>query len=158
MQDSRRRFLKHIAGVASVLLGGTQLVGCLGESDTQQPGTSEPAVQSGSDSPTEQPVLPAGSTSPGPTQMPANAAPVWQPSPAIEFVEGVPAVVPIRNFVNDPDGAALLITLNSGALLPGITWNPIDATLAYDGRPLGAKADAPVVVTGITFAADDRMI
>lgn len=90
--------------------------------------------------------------------MSANAAPVWQPEPAIDFVEGVPAVVSIRNFVNDPDGAALLITLNSGALLPGITWNPNDATLAYDGRPLGAKADVPVVVTGITFAADDRMI
>ncbi len=88
--------------------------------------------------------------------MPANAAPVWQPSPAIEFVEGVPAVVPISSFVNDPDGAALVITLNSGTLLPGITWNPNNATLAYDGRPLGAKPDAPVVLTGVTFAADDR--
>jgi hypothetical protein len=40
--------------------------------------------------------------------------------------------------------------------LPGITWNPTTAVIEYDGRPLGAKPGAPVVVTGITFSADDR--
>lgn len=161
MQNSRRSFLQQLAGVVAVLLGGTPLAGCLGGSDSQQPPPSEPAVQSGAAAP-DSPVQPvaqsmqAGASAAGPNQMSANAAPVWQPAPAIEFVEGVPAVVPIRSFVNDPDGAALVITLNSGALLPGITWNPSDATLAYDGRPLGAKPDAPVVLTGITFAADDR--
>lgn len=159
MQNSRRCFLNQLAGVVGVLLGGSQLSGCLGESNTQPSTPSEPAVQSGaadSDLPIAQSMRAAEGNPAAPSQMSANAPPVWQPSPAIEFVEGVPAVVPIRNFVSDPDSAALVITLSSGTLLPGITWNPNDATLAYDGRPLGARPDAPVVLTGITFAADDR--
>jgi len=45
--------------------------------------------------------------------------------------------------------------LASGALVPGLTWNPADYTIAYDGRALGASDDAPVVVTGLVFTADD---
>jgi hypothetical protein len=153
MQTTRRLFLKQFAGAISILLGGTQLVGCLGKSDTQQPG-----MQSGSaaaaqpiDQAAPQPTAPAA-----PPQMAANAAPMWQPSPTVDFVEGVPTVVSIRSFVNDADGGQLLITLNSGMLPPGITWNPNNATLAYDGRPLGAKPEAPVVLTDVTFAADDQ--
>lgn len=153
MRNPRRRFLKQLAGVVSVLVAGPQLAGCLGESDSQQSATSEPAMQSSSPTataPTPQP------TPPAPSQASSSSAPVWQPSPTIEFVEGVPAVVSMRDFVRDPDNDPLVITLKSGALLPGITWNPSNATIAYDGRPLGAKPDAPIVVTGITFIADDQ--
>jgi hypothetical protein len=92
----------------------------------------------------------------GPSAAPLDSAPMWQPAPTIEFVEGVPAVVSVRAFVRDPDSDPLVITLKSGALIPGITWNPTDYTIAYDGRPLGATDSAPVVVSGISFEADDR--
>jgi hypothetical protein len=64
-------------------------------------------------------------------------------------------MVSVRQFVNDADRDALTIKQESGALLPGITWDPSRAILAYDGRPLGAKPGAPVVVTGLTFSAED---
>jgi hypothetical protein len=80
---------------------------------------------------------------------------VWQASPTIEFVEGIPATVSVSQFVQDPDQDPLVIQLRTGALIPGITWNPSNATIAYDGRPLGAKPQDPVVLSGITFSADD---
>jgi hypothetical protein len=42
-----------------------------------------------------------------------------------------------------------------GELGPGLTWNPTDYTIAYDGRPLGATDDVPFVSTGLIFIADD---
>jgi hypothetical protein len=90
-----------------------------------------------------------------PVAEPLDGSPVWQPSPTIEFVEGVPAVVSVRQFVQAPDSDPLVIALQSGTLIPGLTWNPTAYTIAYDGRPLGAKPDAPVIVTGLTFTADD---
>ncbi len=159
MRTSRRIFLKEVVGVVSVLLGGTQLSGCLGGGGgSEQSTTSAAATQSGSETaaaPATQPT-PAAPSAAAPTATGANAAPVWQPSPAIEFVEGVPTVVSVRDFVKDPDSDPLVIALQSGTFLPGITWNPSNATIAYDGRPLGAKPDQPVVLTGIIFSADDR--
>jgi len=154
MPNSRRYFLKQLAGVASVLVGGTQLVGCLGDSDPPPSAAIDPATQSSSPTAT----APTTASMPAPSatsQAAVNSGPVWQPSPTIEFVEGVPATVSVRDFVQDPDQEPLVIALKSGALLPGMTWNPNNAMIAYDGRPLGAKDDAPVVVTGITFSADD---
>jgi hypothetical protein len=145
--------MKQLAGVGSLLLGGTHVSGCLFESDTaSQPGAT-PAAQSGSTTSTAPATQPPPAM-PGPA--PANSGPVWKSSPTIEFVEGVPAVISVRDFVEDPDRDPLVITMKSGALLPGITWNPSNATIGYDGRPLGAKPGAPVVVTGVTFSADDR--
>ena len=57
------------------------------------------------------------------------------------------------DFVRDPDSDPLVITLNSGELLPGFTWNPLNYTLAYDGRPMGAKPDASIFT--VIFGADD---
>ena len=133
MQRSRRSFLKQAAGIASMLLGGT---GCAA-------GAVGIATLVGV-------VMPAA-----PPSTPLNSGPVWQPSPTIEFVEGVPTTIPVRHFVVNPDNDSLVIALKSGVLSPGITWNPRNSTIAYDGRPLGAKADAPVVVSGISFTADD---
>lgn len=146
--------MQQLAGVGSLLLGATHLSGCLEESDDSSPSaTSTPPTQSNSTTP----AAPAPQPTPAaPSPAPLNSGPVWQPSPVIEFVEGVPATVSVRDFVQDPDRDPLVITLRSGRLLPGITWNPNTFVITYDGRPLGAKPAAPVVVTGITFSADDR--
>lgn len=152
MQTSRRSFLARLAGAVSVLVGGTPLMGCLGEGDSDPPAASGSAMQSGS-------TTSAAQTTQSPPAVPArqttSSGPVWERSPTIEFVEGVPAKVSVREFVQDADRDALVIKQESGALLPGITWDPSRAILAYDGRPLGAKPGAPVVVTGLTFSADD---
>lgn len=158
MKASRRRFLKGL----SAFVGATQLAGCLGD------GGSSPAdATSASNAPTAASVASAEAAAAGygpaptpsaphsPTQARQNGGPVWQPSPTIEFVEGVPAVVSVRDFVRDPDSDPLVITLQAGTLIPGLTWNPNHATIAYDGRPLGATDTAPVFVAGIVFSADD---
>jgi hypothetical protein len=151
MPTTRRSFLKQLAAALSGLLAVTPLSGCLSDSDTQESATSEQPTQ------TSAPTAPATQApAAAPTQEPLNTGPVWQPSPTIEFVEGVPAVVSVRDFVLDPDRDPLVITMKSGRLLPGITWNPSNATIGYDGRPLGAKPGTPVVVPGVTFSADDR--
>ena len=150
MGTSRRSFLKGIGGLASVVVGGMALSGCLGEGDSQQS-----AAPMATPEPVSQANMTAPVMAPAPSAQAANTGPVWQPSPTIAFVEGVPAVVSVRQFVDDANQDPLVITLKSGALPPGITWNPNNATIAYDGRPLGAKPDAPTVVTGIVFAADD---
>jgi hypothetical protein len=69
-------------------------------------------------------------------------------------VEGVPAVVSMLDFVSDPDSDPLVITLKSGAYLAGLTWDPKNYTITYDGLPVGAEADAPIFTTFI-FSADD---
>jgi hypothetical protein len=150
MPISRRSFLARIVASASALVGGAPLLGCLGESDSDQSATA---------STTQSAAAPAAPTAPSapatPTQTPANSGPVWESSPTIEFVEGVPSMVSVRQFVSDADRDALTIKQESGRLLPGITWDPSRAILSYDGRPLGAKPGAPVVITGLTFSADD---
>ena len=152
MLDSRRSFLKQLGGVVSALVGGTGLSGCLGEDDAQSSSATTRTQSAAQSAP-----IPLTSPPPpdAPPAVPADNSPVWQPSPSIEFVEGVPGTVSVRDFVSDPDSDPLVITLNSGTLLPGLTWNPTNYTIAYDGRPLGAKDDAPIVVTGLTFTADD---
>src|SRR5262245_20652407 len=119
--------------------------------------TSAESTSQGGTTTTTTPTAPAASSTPSePSQQAANSGPVWQPQPTIEFVEGVPAVVSVRQFVQDSDQDPLIITLKSGTLLPGITWDPNNYTITYDGRPLGAQPDAPVVVSGLTFSADDQ--
>ena len=157
MLASRRLFLRQFVSLPSLLIGGTHLAGCLGESNstpstTQQPMTPGAGPQADASASTPSMTQSAPGT---PSSQPLNSGPVWQPSPTIEFVEGVPSVVSVKQFVRDPDQDPLVIQLKSGTLLPGITWNPNTATIAYDGRPLGAKPDQPVVVSGITFSADD---
>jgi hypothetical protein len=162
MHLSRRDFLKHLGRALPLFVGGTQLAGCLGESGSQpdamaQPETRAiPATTGAASSPAAGQVAASASAPDGTTKSSANASPVWQPTPTIDFVEGVPATVSIRAFVTDANSDPLVISLNSGALPPGITWNPNTATLAYDGRPLGAREDAPVQVSGVTFVADDQ--
>lgn len=152
MRASRRYFLKHLVSLIAMTLGGTQLAGCLGDWGSE----SSPPPGSGAESSSTSTATTTQPTPSAPSQTTLNSAPVWQTSPTIEFVEGVPAVVPVREFVQDPNQDPLIITLKSGVLLPGITWDPNKALIAYDGRPLGAKPDAPVVLTGITFSADDQ--
>ena len=156
MLDSRRSFLKHAAGVMSALMGGAGLSGCLGEDNSSQASSATTRTAQSSSRPRPLSADPTILAPPaGPPAAPPDSAPVWRAETTIEFVEGVPAAVDLRGFVQDPDSDPLVITLKSGALVPGLTWNPTDYTIAYDGRPLGAKDDAPIVVTGLTFNADD---
>jgi len=151
MRHSRRCFLKRLTGVISMLMGATQLVGCLGESDSQPPATSQPPTE-----PAPAAAMPpAAQPTPPPQASSSSSGPVWVSEPTIELVEGVPSAVAVSQFVSS-DSPRLVITLQSGTLLPGITWNPSNATLAYDGRPLGAKPYTPIVLTGLVFSADDR--
>ena len=115
---------------------------------------SPPPVQS---SP-RPPSAPPSQSAPRPPSLPpptVNRAPIWLPGTTIEFVEGVPAVVSMLGFVRDPDSDPLVITLQSGSLWPGFTWHPTNYTIAYDGRPMGAKVDAPIVAPAVIFSADD---
>jgi hypothetical protein len=157
MSLSRRSFLKHAVNVFAMTLGVTQLAGCLGGGGSGSDSASSSPAAAAASSPVQSDLgtAPATNVAAGPTQTPMNSAPVWNPSPTIEFVEGVPAVVSIAQFVQDPDSDAFAIQLRSGAMPPGIMWNPSTASVEYDGRPLGAKPDAPVVLTGVTFSADD---
>lgn len=156
---SRRVFLKLM-----LVSSGAQLSGCLGNSGSADPAAPQPVDQGAvSQTPPPAPVASAPAKSPSETapapavasQPAQNSGPVWDPAPNIQFVEGVPAVVAVRQFVRDPELDPLVIQLRSGALVPGMTWNPTDGTIAYDGRPLGARAEQPVLVSGVTFSADD---
>ena len=163
MQASRRSFLKQLAAGVSALFGAMQLSGCLGESGDSQFAASEVAPQSSwtAESNPAGPTAPVSQGAPSatvdaPTQQALNQGPVWEPAATIEFVEGVPAVISVRQFVRDPDQDPLVISLKSGALIPGVTWDPVNATIAYDGRALGATDDVPIVVPAVVFSADDR--
>jgi hypothetical protein len=169
MRASRRSFLKQLTAGVSALFGATQLSGCLGEKGDAQVVTSAPAgqlstaAQSSADAQLGRPAQTADAsqasppaTPDAPTQSPLNQGPIWQPDTTIEFVEGMPAAISVRQFVRDPDQDPLIISLKAGALIPGLTWDPVNATITYDGRPLGANDDTPIVVSGVVFSADDR--
>ena len=145
MHPSRRSFLKQFAAVSSALLSG-----CLGEAYS-----SQATITLGAQSSAALPPTSGAEAVPVATSSSVNTGPVWQAAPTIEFVEGVPAVVSVRDFVRDPDNNPLVIALASGTLIPGLTWNSTNATIAYDGRPFGAEPDRAIVVTGVTFVADD---
>lgn len=157
---SRRSFLKLLA-----LFGGAQLAGCLGNSDSEQaanPQVSEqatgvqPIASPNATTSTQSVALAKPDAHTGPAQQPQNTGPVWDPAPSIQFVEGVPTVISVRQFVQDPQNDPLVIQLRSGVLSPGMTWNPNDGTIAYDGRLYGATPDRPISLIGVTFSADDR--
>ena len=153
MHPSRRSFLKQFAAVSSALLSG-----CLGEAYPSQSTITLGAQSSAALPPTSgagAAAAPVAEAVPVATSSSVNTGPVWQAAPTIEFVEGVPAAVSVRDFVRDPDNNPLVIALASGTLMPGLTWNSTNATIAYDGRAFGAEPDRVIVVTGITFVADD---
>ena len=145
MRVTRRAFLKQLA-LAGSLLGAGALSGCLWDDrgGGGSAGSTAPPATTG-----------ASSSAPAPSAQAQNASPVWQPDPTIEFVEGVPSKISVKQFVQDANNDPLIVSMQSGSLPPGIVWNPNTAMIEYDGRPLGAKADAPLVVSGPVFAADD---
>ena len=153
MRIARRSFLRVLAGVASVVFGGSQLAGCLGYDSSGKQSSSRRARAL----PTRRrrsPPRARRQITRRPEARPSSA-PVWDTSTTIDFVEGVPAVISVREFVRDPAQDPVVITLKSGKLIPGITWNPNNASLSYDGRPLGAKPGAPMILTDFSFTADD---
>lgn len=79
----------------------------------------------------------------------ANASPTWRAVPTITFTQGVPASISIAAYVSDADGDAIVITKNSAALPPGVTYDAASKSLVYDG--VGAVGST----TGHVFTADD---
>ena len=154
-RSSRRAFLKKLANVVALGLGTAHLADCLGGSGSDAASTTIDATARGSRSSATLFASTAEDALTVPMQTATNDGPMWQGSPTIEFVEGVPGVVSVRQFVQGPDNNPIAIQLRSGDLPLGMTWNFANATIEYDGRSLGAKPDAPVIVTGVTFSADD---
>lgn len=86
---------------------------------------------------------------------PLNRPPVWQAVPTIMFTQGAASSVPVGQYASDPDGDPLTFTIASGTLPAGIIFDGPTSRFFYDGRDLGARAGAPIVISGITVAADD---
>src|SRR5262245_10381880 len=154
MQLTRRAFLKQLA-LAGSLLGAGALSGCLGDFIATPFSRSSASRGSGGSASSTAPPATIGASSSAPAASAQNASPVWQRDPTIEFVEGVPSKISVKQFVQDADNDTLIGSMQSGSLPPGITWTPNTGMIGYDRRPLGAKADAPLVVSGPVFAADD---
>lgn len=88
----------------------------------------------------------SGSTSSSPA---ANLPPVWQTVTAVAFTQGVPSSVSIAAYVSDPDGDALTITMTSGTLPAGVTFDAAGKRFVYDGvGPLGSTS-------GVVLTAND---
>ena len=151
MPIARRAFLKQFA-LAGSLVGAGALSGCLGDSGGGGgSNSSAPAATTTAESSSTG----AAASAPAVSVQAQSTGPVWQPDPTIEFVEGVPSKVSVKQFVQDPNNDPLVVSMQSGTLPPGIMWSPNTAMIEYDGRPLGANADVPTVVSGIVFVADD---
>lgn len=79
----------------------------------------------------------------------ASGAPVWSSLPTIVFVAGVASTFSIAEYVSDPDGDELAITLNDVPLPAGVTFDAAGKQLVYDGS-------GPVAMTsGHVLTADD---
>lgn len=150
MEDSARRShptRRHsitrrvFVGGAGVALGGVAFgalsLGCEGSVD----GTD------GTD-PTSPPPGDAG-TGPLADGAPASGAPVWRPLPTIQFVAGVASTFSIAEYVSDPDGDELTITLDDTPLPAGVTYDAAAKQFVYDGA-------GPIATTsGHVLSADD---
>lgn len=84
--------------------------------------------------------------------------PVWITLPAVlPFIQGQPDSISLSpQYVSDPDSDPLTFTLESGSLPDGVTFNPVDCTIVYDGSDVGAEIGAPIEASGIAFGADDN--
>ena len=126
---SRRTF---VAGTAAV-----GLVGC-GDSSADLDGGADARVNPDGDT--------ADGMNPDGT---ASGAPVWTDVPNIAFVLGVASVFSIAEFVSDPDGDALTLTLNDMPLPAGVTFDAAAMEFRYDG--VGPLA----MTSGHVLTADD---
>lgn len=133
---TRRRFLTIFsAGATSLAL---QACGGGGGSST---GTSTGPV--GSDTPST-PVTPTTPTTPNTPATPTSNL-AWGTVPTISFTQGVPGSISVAQWLTGADGAAIAISLNSAALPPGVTFNPVTKTLDYDGTGAVATTDGHVL-------------
>jgi len=79
----------------------------------------------------------------------ANLPPVWQGVPTITFTQGIASTISIAAYVTDPNGDALVITLNSAGLPPGVSYDAGNKQFVYDG--MGAVG----ATSGNVLTADD---
>jgi hypothetical protein len=82
---------------------------------------------------------------------PVNAAPVWDATPAPQFIDGVASSYNMNVICTDPNLDALTFSMNTGAasLPSGVTFTDATGVLAYDG--IGAAA----ATTGHVCTAND---
>lgn len=96
----------------------------------------------------------------------ANQKPEWKVPPFIELQEGVPATFLLSQFVTDPDpeypGAKPLEIDVQGVLasLAGYGIQVVDlgrdVEIRYDGRPVGATFEQPLIIANaFVGVADD---
>lgn len=72
------------------------------------------------------------------TVVAVNNPPVWAPVPSLVFAQGVASSISVADFVTDPDGDVLTITLSSNSLPAGVTFDAGNKRFVYDGvGPLG---------------------
>jgi len=91
----------------------------------------------------------AQASSPAFTVAVANLPPVWQGVPTITFTQGIASSISIAVYVSDPNGDALAITMFSGTLPAGVTYDAGNKRFVYDG--MGAVGTG----SGNVLTADD---
>ena len=113
--QTRRQFIRKVWYMAA----GVALLGCGGN---------------GGDAATD-----GGATDGGATD---GGEPVWSKIPTQAWIVGVPVYIDLKDYVTDPDGDALTISLDK-ALPEGVTLNGS----VISGTPTEVTASAPYVAT-----------
>jgi hypothetical protein len=114
-QQTRRQFICN----AGYMVAGVALLGCNG---------------SGNDAPADEDETDGGENNGG--------APVWSRIPAQTWIVGVPVYIDLKDYVTDPDGDTLAISLDE-ALPEGITLNGS----VISGTPVAVTSSALYVAT-----------
>ena len=84
-----------------------------------------------------------------PPPPPGNVAPVWSTVPTITFTQGVASSISIAAYVTDADQDPLTITMTTGTLPTGVTYDVASKSFVYDGiGPVDTKS-------GVQLTADD---
>jgi hypothetical protein len=89
-------------------------------------------------------VLQNASTVPPPPPPAPNHPPVWQVVPTVTFFPGKPAAFPLSGLVVDPDGDLLTLSLVSGILPVGVTFDAVGKQFVWDG--VGAPGGTGTVI------------
>jgi hypothetical protein len=113
--QTRRQFIRN----AGYMAASVALLGCGGDGGDAATGD--------------------GATDDGATD---GGVPVWSRIPEQTWIVGVPVTIDLKEYVTDPDGDALTISLDK-ALPEGVTFNGG----VISGTPTAVTASAPYVAT-----------
>lgn len=129
---SRRKFMSFVTAGATALA----VQGCGGGSAAAAPVTTSPATGG-----TSTPPATGGGTTPPATP----AAPVWSNVPALVFTQGVQSSISVAQYVSSSSATGLVLSLNSVALPPGVTFNAAAMRFDYDGVGAAVTSDGHVL-------------